>query len=388
MIGPMDPRPLRRPVRLLVVPLLALVCAGGLQLAGQSAGGPDREAALAELREQIEATREQLETARSRERTLADRLTAVELELTLESRRLAEAVTAREVAEERVDRARTGVEEATAALAEARQDLGRRIGGLYRLGARGHLRLVLAAEPGADLSRAVRLLRYLVRRDTRAVERFRLRRESLDRQRQRLAAELDELSLWVDAARERQGQLARVRERQATLLAEAATERRDLDQRNRDLEDKEQKLATLVDSLYGRSAEPLSGQSIAQFRGVLDWPLDGTVSQGFGRRRDPRYRTEVPHRGLEIQPTPEGDATVRAIYPGEVLYAAPFEGYGPTVVLHHAGRVFTLYAGLEGLRVSQGDMVDLGTVLGRASGPVYFEIRRHNQPEDPSGWLR
>lgn len=387
-MGAMDSRDARRPARLLIAICLAVACGAGLELAGQSVGGPDREADLAELRQQIEATRRQLETARGRERTLADRLAAVELELTLESRRLAEAVTSREVAEERVERARSGVEEATAALTAARQDLGRRIGGLYRLGARGHLRLVLAAEPGADLSRAVRLLRYLVRRDTRAVERFRLRREGLDRQRERLAAELGDLSLWVEAARERQGELARVRERQATLLAQAATERRDLDLRSRDLEDKEQKLATLVDTLFGRAAEPLSGQPIAQFRGVLDWPLDGSVIQGFGRRRDPRYRTEVPHRGLEIQPSPDGDATVRAIYPGEVLYAAPFEGYGPTVVLHHAGRVFTLYAGLEGLRVSPGDMVDLGAVLGRAPGPVYFEIRRHNEPEDPSGWLR
>lgn len=384
----MDRTAPRRPARLLVAALAVLAVAGGLEVAGQSAGGTDREADLAELRERIEETRRELEIARGREQTLADRLAAVELELTLESRRLAEAVTAREVAAERVERARAGVEDATAALAEARQDLSRRIGGLYRLGARGHLRLVLAAEPGADLSRAVRLLRYLVRRDTRAVERFRTRRESLDRRRERLAAELDDLSLWVEAARERRGELARVRERQATLLAQAATERRDLDLRNQALEDKEQKLATLLDSLYGRSAEPLSGQPIGQFQGVLDWPLDGSVSQGFGRRRDPRYRTEVPHRGLEIVPTPEGDATVRAVYPGEVLYAAPFEGYGPTVVLHHAGRVFTLYAGLEGLRVSQGDMVDLATVLGRAPGPVYFEIRRHNQPEDPSGWLR
>jgi septal ring factor EnvC (AmiA/AmiB activator) len=95
----------------------------------------------------------------------------------------------------------------------------------------------------------------------------------------------------------------------------------------------------------------------------------------------------VPHNGIEI--APEGrPAPVRAVYPGKVLYAAPFEGYGPTVVMHHAGRVFTLYAGLAELRVRQGDVLELGDPVGTAAGRLYFELRSENRPEDPVGWLR
>ena len=79
---------------------------------------------------------------------------------------------------------------------------------------------------------------------------------------------------------------------------------------------------------------------------------------------------------------------MRAVYPGKVLFAAPFEGYGTTVVLHHAGRGLTLYGGLVSARVSKGDVVALGTALGGAGELVYFEIRVDNKPEDPLRWLR
>ena len=67
------------------------------------------------------------------------------------------------------------------------------------------------------------------------------------------------------------------------------------------------------------------------------------MTVGFGPRLDPRYGTRVPHDGVDIATVP--GEPVRLVYPGRVVYAADFEGYGPTVVVQHAGRAFTLYAG-------------------------------------------
>ena len=107
---------------------------------------------------------------------------------------------------------------------------------------------------------------------------------------------------------------------------------------------------------------------------------------GFGPRLDPRYRTEVPHNGLDVEVA--AGTEVRAIFPGKVLYAAQFEGYGTMVVVYHSGRAFTLYAGLRSLAVAKDDMLSLGEVLGTAAETLYFEIRIDNQPEDPADWLR
>ena len=79
---------------------------------------------------------------------------------------------------------------------------------------------------------------------------------------------------------------------------------------------------------------------------------------------------------------------MHAVFPGKVLFAAPFQGFGLTAIVHHPGRVFSLYAGLDELQVEQNDMLSLGQVIGVSSDSIYFEIRVENQPVDPQGWLR
>ena len=68
---------------------------------------------------------------------------------------------------------------------------------------------------------------------------------------------------------------------------------------------------------------------------MLDWPAPGRMVRGFGPRLDPRYGTRVPHNGIELAVEP--GTPVRAVYPGKVLFAAPFRGYGPTVSTSRSG---------------------------------------------------
>ncbi len=352
-----------------------------------SPAGSSRERDLTAIRREVARLEGELRRARSREHTLEERLATAELDLRLQEERVAEAMAARADAEQRVTETEAAVTRLSETLDEARRLLQRRLAGLYRLGRNGHLRLLLAVRPGPDLPAAIRLLRFLVRRDAGAVDRYVAAKTRLETERDHLVAQQHEVERWVAEAQARRQELAGARSRQAHLLAQARAESRRLATQAQGLADKEHKLAKLLDSLYGRSTTPLSGQPIQAFRGVLDWPLEGRVTVGFGPRRDPRYQTEVPHNGIEIAPETEGEK-VRTIFPGKVLYAAPFEGYGETVVVHHAGRVFTLYAGLEKLLVHPGDVLQLGDAVGSASRRVYFEIRRENRPEDPIEWLR
>lgn len=352
-----------------------------------------RERALLEIRREIARLESDLRSARTRESDLASSLEAAELDLALQEQRVAEASAARTVAEDAVRRAEAEVSRLASELETARTSLRKRLTGLYRLGRDGPLRLVLTLEPGSDLPSAVRLLRFLVRRDAGAVERYLDARESLLARRAELEEERREVERWLVEAESRRAELSGARRRQARLFARARAEREELARRSESLADKERKLASLIESL--RDAEELlAGASIEEFRGVLDWPVEGQVTIGFGPRTDPRYRTRVPHNGLEIAPAAsaardgEGRTRVTAVYPGKVLYAAPFEGYGRTVVVHHAGRVFTLYAGLDELLVEADQVLELGSPVGTATGSVYFEIRKENRPENPLGWLR
>ena len=347
---------------------------------------PSRSEELARIRAEIGKLHDQIAGLQARESGAADALERTELELRLQQDRVDEARAARELAEQRVGEIEGEVTALAAKLTAVRADLQRRLVGLYRLGRHGYLRLALTMQPGDDLLGAVRLLRYLVRRDAETFSRFVATRERLDDRRQALVAERAEAEAWQGREEERRRALAAVRSRQETTVARLAAERRSLASRAAELTDRGQKLAAFIDFLYGTSDTPLSGVQIQDFRGVLDWPVRGRVTAGFGPRRDPRYQTLVPHNGIDIDTT--AGAEVRAVYPGRVLFASPFRGYGPTVVLHHPGRVFTLYAGLASLRVARDAMVSLNDVVGLAADSLYFEIRVDNRPENPLEWLR
>lgn len=359
------------------VALLAASAAGG--------DGDPREQELARIRQEIARLEQRLGEMRSRETGLEAQLAGIRVELELQEQQLAEATAAFELAGARAGAALAKVEELEVALAGVREDLRRRLGGLYRLGRQGYLRLFLAFEPDRDLLPAIRQLRYLVRRDQMVLERYRATREELGRERRRLEAQHREMEAWRRREVERRDALVGLRRRHERLLAEVTRERRELARRAGELEEKERKLARLIASLVAPGSAPLAGTPIQEFRGVLDWPADGQVVGRFGPRRDPRYKTVVPHNGVDLA---VAGAEVRAVFPGQVLFASQFEGYGQMVVLHHPGRVFTLYSKLAELRVAKGDVVSLGTVVGVASDLLYFEIRRENQAEDPLQWLR
>ena len=79
---------------------------------------------------------------------------------------------------------------------------------------------------------------------------------------------------------------------------------------------------------------------------------------------------------------------MRAVFPGRVVYAQALEGYGETVIVRHAGRVYTLYAGMGEISVAVDELLSLGQEVGSADGGLYFEIREENRPVDPSEWIR
>jgi len=345
-----------------------------------------RERELAGLRAEIARLEARLGAARRRQSGLQDELAAADLELKLQETRLAEAMTARDLASRRAAASEIEVARLERALQDTRRDLQGRLAALYRLGRQGYLRLFLALDPGHPLLPSIRLVRYLARRDRQSMDRYRVARADLARQRDRLVAERAESERWIEREEARRGELLAVRARRAELLARVEKEERELTARAGDLAEREKKLAELLDLLAGESASGPGGTPIQRFRGILDWPAAGQVTAGFGFRFEPRYRTRVPHHGIELATTPGGE--VQAVFPGRVVFAAPFQGYGNTVILLHPGKVFTLYAGLSDLKVGREGMVSLGDVVGLSTDKLYFEIRVEKRPEDPMSWLR
>ncbi len=345
-----------------------------------------RELELDTLRQNIVRLQSELDVVQSREGTLEDRLEIAQAELALQQAKVSEADQELSLATAKVEAARIQVTNLEQELTGVRADLRRRLVGLYRLGGQGFLRLFLAMEAREDLLPSIRQLRFLVRRDRLTIDRYVEVREQLSVQREVLEQQLAEVEAWRGQEVDRRDELKTIERRRKRLLNQVAEERRNLVARADALQEKERKLLRFMNDLVGSETPVLDGAPVQEFRGVLDWPARGEVVAEFGPRKDPRYKTEVPHHGLDLKL--DQGTKVRAVFPGEVVYASEFEGYGPMVVVHHPGRVFTLYAGLELVNVDKGVMLSLGDVVGLSAELLYFEIRVENEPQNPRQWLR
>jgi murein DD-endopeptidase MepM/ murein hydrolase activator NlpD len=116
------------------------------------------------------------------------------------------------------------------------------------------------------------------------------------------------------------------------------------------------------------------------------------VSSGFGNRTDPFTGRLAFHPGIDF-PWPTG-TTVTAAGDGKVVFVGQINGYGNAIDIDHGGGIVTRYGHLSGFIATQGEIVHTGTPIGRvgstgrSTGPhLHFEVRRNDQPVDPSIYL-
>lgn len=125
---------------------------------------------------------------------------------------------------------------------------------------------------------------------------------------------------------------------------------------------------------------------------LLQEPVSGKVSSGFGWRKNPLTGRSEFHPGVDYA-VPEG-TTVQACWPGRVLFAGQRGGYGKLVILTHGGGWRSYYGHLSSIAVQEGQEVGAGLALGKSgnsglsTGPhLHFEIRQGDVAWDP-GQLR
>lgn len=122
------------------------------------------------------------------------------------------------------------------------------------------------------------------------------------------------------------------------------------------------------------------------YQGRLPWPVDGTVITGFGIQVDPKYGTKTKNPGVDI--SCHTGSPVKAVWQGTVSYADVFMGQGQMVILEHGGRYYTVYGRLSELKVSAGQKIGSGEILGLSSEVLHFEIRIGGKAVDPMVWLK
>ena len=122
------------------------------------------------------------------------------------------------------------------------------------------------------------------------------------------------------------------------------------------------------------------------------WPVEGSLTSGFGYRRSPISRTRKLHAGIDVAAA--RGTPVYAVSPGVVDTARYNSGYGRIVVLDHGFGIKTRYAHNSSLLVSKGDLVQTGQLIatvgstGQSTGPhLHFELLIDDKAVDPLDYL-
>jgi len=125
----------------------------------------------------------------------------------------------------------------------------------------------------------------------------------------------------------------------------------------------------------------------------LGKPVQGSISSGFGRRKDPINNKSAYHTGIDFRGS-RGDR-IFATASGVVKKAFRNGGYGNYVLLDHGNGYTSSYAHMLKYMVHKGDSVERGQLIGligntgRSTGThLHYEIALNKKPINPSKFLK
>jgi len=128
--------------------------------------------------------------------------------------------------------------------------------------------------------------------------------------------------------------------------------------------------------------------SAAGSPGPMTIPVSGRVVREYGWNKDSLDDMERFHPGIDI--AVKAGEPVKAALTGKVKKVGSDQKYGRYVVLDHGEGVYTLYAGMENVKVAEGQTVRAGETVGDTAragdvsgGGLHFELREKGVLTDP-----
>ncbi len=286
-------------------------------------------------------------------------------------------------------------------MAEQRLDLQqaafeRRVVSLYKARDLSYLDVLLRSSSFDELVGAYRVVHDVVGGENDLLGELDAARAAVEEQHAALAEKEEEAARAERELEEQRSSLAALRAaqqeqrdaayaaraQQGATLAAASADLAELERQEDALLAQSQSLAAIINGNSGGG-----GGS-----GSMIWPVNGTVTSGYGYRIHPILGKRILHTGIDIAAS--SGTSIWAADGGTVVYATWVDGYGNTVAIDHGGGISTLYAHQSSTAVSYGQRVKKGQVIGYvgstgySTGPhLHFEVRVNGAPVDPMGYL-
>lgn len=148
-----------------------------------------------------------------------------------------------------------------------------------------------------------------------------------------------------------------------------------------------------IDEHYSERLLSRSDQYIDTIKKIpLGYPVNGKITSGFGRRRDPFNNQPSFHSGIDFKG--RVGSKIEATADGKVVDSGYDSGYGQYVLVAHGNGYETMFAHLskrlltKGAKVKRGDIVGLMGNTGRSTGPhLHYEVRVNGKAVNPRKFL-
>ncbi|HEX8321160.1 murein hydrolase activator EnvC family protein [Longimicrobium sp.] len=403
---------LRAGVLALILAAAALPWVAGAQDSGRQISESQRR--LQEIRAERQRLRRELQGIQGRVGSVSAEIRIIQQQQQMSAALLREISTQLGQTERQIDSTTAEMILTQAELANKKDMLNRRLREIYKRGPLQSAQVLLSAHSFGDLLNRYKYLHLVARRDRQLVDEVGDLARELELREVELRRSLADMQYLHNAREQENAALTNMRaDRTQTLTSLRTTQRRatsrletlarderrmtgliaELERRRREGERRAAAAAATRPAGSAAPSRPAASSMTTADLGNLDWPVSGQVVYSFGRSRQSNGTT-IRYNGIGIGAAP--GTAVRAIEGGTVEMAAPFEGYGPTVVVSHGGGYYSLYLYLREVMVRPGAQITKGQTVGTVGGEgtpegahVEFQIREPGgSAVDPLTWLR
>ena len=388
------------------IQILSLV-AGGLLLfpLGHFLWAQDRSPQVNEFKKkaqdidrEIEASEAKIRKFTQKEADIISTLNQVDLALNKSRKQITSL--GREIAaldEKIADTARAS-EELKQKIKANEQYMAKRMVALYKLNWLGKFQLMASATSLNELLQRKTAIARILAYDEKVMSQIMDNRRSLEIMRSQLHAQRDEKRRRAERYQQEIDRMAAERTKRSKLLAyvrkEMSAQQASVESLKQAALELDEKIQNLGVGVTGTAAdEYFEDKPFQAYKGLLKMPVKGKIVSLFGKFKNTRYDVLNFRSGIEIE-TERGEP-IHSVYRGKILYADWFKGYGNMIIIDHGNSYYTVYAHIEEVFKTAGDVVESGEVMatvgdtGSMTGPkLYFEVRHHGKPLDPMQWLK
>ena len=352
------------------------------QVNQQNAIKTDAETVIVSVSEQLRQIEEQLRQAQQQLESIQQQRIAVENDITINEKLLAEA-------QKRL---------------EGREAVFyKRVRDIYINGRLSYLDVVIGSKDFRDFANRLEILKRIIDSDIKLIDEIKKERAEIAARKQALEQSRAKLVELEKAAAAKQAEIEQKKKEREVVLQKAQNDRAIAMQAIEELNASSAQITSLLKARQAERAaaraaaeaaaqQSSSSYSWVQGTGQLGWPVSGEITSPYGYRTHPIWGTTIYHSGIDIG-VDEG-TPVHAADGGTVAWSGWMGGYGYAVVIDHGNGMSTLYAHNSDLAVSEGQDVGKGQVVayagstGNSTGPhVHFEVRISGDPVDPMGYL-